>query len=288
MNHPLNVDSTKVYLIGHGYAPVFRVTDGRGKVVYDQATPFLPADQSTYLSEGVVKAPDAKPQQLGFAGVFLPTAVDVNGQLQSAFPAAYEPAVSMIPYAGNLGLNSGVAQSVYQLNTGAMHRLATPAQVLAPGQSMKLPDGAGTLTFTGYKQWISIQVTYDPGQVPALISGIVALIGLVLSFLVRRRRIFVRAYRGDSGRTVVDVGGLARSDVGGGFEAEFAELAADLKLAHDGADSGTDRPTDGAAPGEAGPRAAPAGDDDSQPAPVTVTTPGHGDHDSSPRSEETE
>jgi cytochrome c biogenesis protein len=236
VNHPLNVDSTKVYLIGHGYAPVFRVTDGRGKVVYDQATPFLPADQSTYLSEGVVKAPDAKPRQLGFAGVFLPTAVDVNGQLESAFPAPYEPAVSMIPYSGNLGLNSGVPQSVYQLNTTGMHRIAAPAQVLTVGQSMRLPDGAGTLTFTGYKQWASLQVTYDPGQGPALISAIAALIGLVLSFLVRRRRIFVRACRGDHGRTVVDVGGLARSDVGGGFEAEFAELAAGLTSVHHGTD----------------------------------------------------
>ena len=232
VNHPLNVDSTKVYLIGHGYAPVFRVTDGRGKVVYDQATPFLPADQSTYLSEGVVKAPDAKPQQLGFAGVFLPTAVDVNGQLESAFPAPYQPAVSMIPYSGNLGLNSGVPQSVYQLNTTAMQRIAVPAQVLTAGQSMKLPGGEGTLTYLGYKQWATIQVTYDPGQLPALISGIVALAGLVLSFLVRRRRIFVRAHRGDSGRTVVDVGGLARSDVGGGFEAEFNELAAALQSVH--------------------------------------------------------
>ena len=75
-------------------------------------------------------------------------------------------------------------------------------------------------------------MTYDPGQLPALISGIVALAGLVLSFLVRRRRIFVRAHRGDSGRTVVDVGGLARSDVGGGFEAEFNELAAALQSVH--------------------------------------------------------
>ncbi len=232
VNHPLNVDSTKVYLIGHGYAPVFRVTDGRGKVVYDQATPFLSAEQSTYLSEGVVKAPDAKPQQLGFAGVFLPTAVDVNGQLESAFPAPYQPAVSMIPYSGNLGLNSGVPQSVYQLNTTAMHRVAVPAQVLTAGQSMKLRGGEGTLTYLGYKQWASIQVTYDPGQLPALISGIVALAGLVLSFLVRRRRIFVRAHPGDSGRTVVDVGGLARSDVGGGFEAEFNELAAALRSVH--------------------------------------------------------
>ena len=48
----------------------------------------------------MVKAPDAQPEQLGFAGVFLPTAVDVNGQLQSASPAALEPAVSMVAYAG--------------------------------------------------------------------------------------------------------------------------------------------------------------------------------------------
>jgi cytochrome c biogenesis protein len=229
VNHPLHVDSTKVYLIGHGYAPVFKVTDGKGKVVYDQATPFLPADQATYMSEGVVKVPDAQPEQLGFAGVFLPTAVDVNGQLQSAFPAAFAPAVSMLAYRGNLGLNSGVPQSVYQLNTTGMQRLATSAQVLTRGQSMKLPNGQGTLTFTGYKQWVSLQVTYDPGQGPALISGIVALGGLVLSFLVRRRRIFVRAYGDEVGRTTVDVAGLARSDVGGGFEAEFAELSRDLR-----------------------------------------------------------
>ncbi|HLH57683.1 MAG TPA: cytochrome c biogenesis protein ResB, partial [Streptosporangiaceae bacterium] len=186
VNHPLNVDSTKVYLIGHGYAPIFKVTDGRGQVVYDQATPFLPADQSTYLSEGVVKAPDAQPRQLGFAGVFLPTVVDVGGQLQSAFPAPLNPAVSMIAYSGNLGLNSGTPQSVYQLDTAGMHKLPGKQQVLTQGQSMKLPDGAGTLTYAGYRQWISVQVTYDPGQVPALICGVVALLGLLLSFLVRR------------------------------------------------------------------------------------------------------
>jgi cytochrome c biogenesis protein len=229
VNHPLHVDGTKLYLIGHGYAPVFKVTDGQGKVVYDQATPFLPADQQTYLSEGVVKAPDAKPEQLGFAGVFLPTAVDVNGQLQSAFPAALEPAVSMIAYRGNLGLNSGVAQSVYQLDTTGMQKVATSSQVLTAGQSMKLPNGEGNLTFVGYKQWVSLQVTYDPGQVPALISAIVALAGLLLSFLVRRRRIFVRTYADQAGHTTVDVAGLARSDVGGGFEGEFAELSRDLR-----------------------------------------------------------
>ncbi|HEY6310589.1 MAG TPA: cytochrome c biogenesis protein ResB, partial [Streptosporangiaceae bacterium] len=39
VNRPLSVDGAKVYLIGHGYAPVFKVTDARGQVVYDQPTP---------------------------------------------------------------------------------------------------------------------------------------------------------------------------------------------------------------------------------------------------------
>jgi cytochrome c biogenesis protein len=30
VNHPLTVDGARVFLIGHGYAPVFRVTDGTG------------------------------------------------------------------------------------------------------------------------------------------------------------------------------------------------------------------------------------------------------------------
>ena len=41
VNRPVAVDGAKVYLIGHGYAPVFKVTDTHGKVVYDQATPFV-------------------------------------------------------------------------------------------------------------------------------------------------------------------------------------------------------------------------------------------------------
>jgi cytochrome c biogenesis protein len=146
------------------------------------------------------------------------------------FPAANNPAVSLIAYSGNLGMNSGVAQSVYQLSTSGMHRLSSKPIVLTAGQSEKLAGG-GTISFTGYRQWASLQVTHDPGQLPALISAAAALIGLLLSFLVRRRRVFVRTYAGESGATVVEVGGLARTDVGGGFDAEFAELAADLQAA---------------------------------------------------------
>jgi cytochrome c biogenesis protein len=229
VNHPLVVDGVRVFMIGHGYAPVFKVTDGTGKVVFNQPVPFIASNTATYLSEGVIKVPNARPQQLGFIGVFLPTAVDVGGQLQSAFPAAINPAVSLVSYAGNLRLASGVPQSVYQLNTSAMQRLAVSPRPLAPGQSIKLPHGDGTLTFTGYTQYITLAITYDPGQLPALICAMAALAGLLLSFFVRRRRIFVRASATDAGTTMVHVGGLARSDAGGGFDTEFTELTEQLE-----------------------------------------------------------
>ena len=251
VNHPLNVDGAKVYMIGHGYAPVFRITDGHGQVAFEGAVPFLPAGDSGFTSEGVVKVPDARPQQLGFAGVFLPTAVDNAGRLSSAFPAPTSPAVSLVSYAGNLGLDSGTPQSVYQLDTSGLRQLAIAPRPLFVGQSMKLPDGAGTVTFTGLRQWISVQVTYDPGRFPALVSAVTAILGLLLSFLVRRRRVFVRvrpagtadaptgggpvdetdsgaASAGGHGGCEVEFGGLARSDVAGGFEEEYAALAAAL------------------------------------------------------------
>jgi cytochrome c biogenesis protein len=234
INQPLNVDSVKVYLIGHGYAPEFTVKDASGKVVYDEATPFIPANTGTFESDGVIKVPDASPTQLGFIGVFVPTAVSVNGVLESAFPGPELPAVSLIAYEGNLGENSGIPQSVYQLDTTAMSKVTAKPFLLQPGQSFTLPGGQGTITFTGYKQWVSLAVTYDPGQVPALVCGILALAGLLLSFLVRRRRVFVRAQDAPEGSegSVVTVGGLARTDASGGFEDEFAELVAQLRAAH--------------------------------------------------------
>jgi cytochrome c biogenesis protein len=91
---------------------------------------------------------------------------------------------------------------------------------------------------------VSLAITHDPGQLPALICGIAALGGLLLSFMVRRRRVFVRARangaaNGATGdvpgdvRSTVQIGGLARTDASGGFEAEFASLAAELRSAHD-------------------------------------------------------
>jgi cytochrome c biogenesis protein len=255
VNHPLRVDGVRVYLIGHGYAPIFQVTDGKGAVVFNGPVPFIPVSPSTMLSDGVIKVPDADPAQLGFAGVFVPTAVDIGGRIESAWPAALSPRVSLVAYAGNLGMNSGTPQSVYNLDTRNLHKLQVPPQALAPGQSLQLPNGYGKITFVGYRQWISLAITYDPGQVPALFSAIAALAGLILSFLIRRRRLFVRATAGPDGSTIVDLGGLARSDAAGGYETEFAELARELC-----ADQGGSAFDQGA-----GPPGAPAAADQAEP-----------------------
>jgi cytochrome c biogenesis protein len=233
INDPLSVDSLKIYLIGHGYAPEFKVTGANGQVAYDEATPFIPANTGTFESDGVVKVPGAVPgRDLGFIGVFVPTAISTGGTLQSIFPAADNPAVSLVGYTGNLGMNSGVPQSVYQLDTAGMTKISVSPHLLQPGQTWKLPGGKGSIAFVGVKQWVSLAITYDPGQVPALASGILALAGLLLSFFVRRRRIFVRAVPPPSGTgSVLTVGGLTRSDSGGGFEEEFAELSAEIAAA---------------------------------------------------------
>jgi cytochrome c biogenesis protein len=229
INDPLSVDSLKVYLIGHGYAPEFKVTGANGQVAYEEATPFIPASTSTFLSDGVVKVPGAS---LGFMGVFVPTAISVGGQLESIFPSADNPAVSLVGYSGNLGMNSGIPQSVYQLDTTGMTKISASPRLLLPGQTWKLPGGKGSIQFVAVKQWVSLAITYDPGQVPALVCGILALAGLLLSFFVRRRRVFVRAVPAASGTgSVVTVGGLTRSDAGGGFEEEFAELSAEIAAA---------------------------------------------------------
>ena len=139
--------------------------------------------------------------------------------------------MSLVSYAGNLGMNSGPSQSVYQLDTASMHKLAIAPRPLAPGQSMKLPNGMGTLTFTGYRQWISLAITYDPGQLPALFAAIAALAGLLVSFLVRRRRVFVRAAPVAGGGATIEFGGLARTESSSDFGAEFEGLSKDLSAA---------------------------------------------------------
>jgi cytochrome c biogenesis protein len=83
---------------------------------------------------------------------------------------------------------------------------------MRPGESWALPQGHGTVTFDGFKQWASFTVAHDPGQGWALMSAIAAITGLALSLLVRRRRVWVKVSTSAQGDTVVEVAGMTRSE----------------------------------------------------------------------------
>ncbi|MBO0827555.1 MAG: cytochrome c biogenesis protein ResB [Streptosporangiales bacterium] len=225
VNEPLSVGGTRVYLLGHGYSPEITVRDAKGRVVTSGAVPFVAQDTSTYTSQGVVKAPAANPQ-LGFQMFFLPTFAMSRQGPTSAFPAPLDPVILMVAYQGDLGMDGGAAQSVYTLDTSHMKQIRLPqkSQLLRPGDKVNLPGGRGSVEFTGIKQYVTLQVNHDPGKSLALGSAIVAIGALLLSLFVRRRRVWVRANGTDDGRTVVEFGGLARSDGAGGFDGEFADL----------------------------------------------------------------
>ena len=84
---------------------------------------------------------------------------------------------------------------------------------LTQGQTYTLPGGQGSITFDGLERFAGISIRSDPGKELTLVSSLVALLGLILSLTIRRRRVFVRvAPAADEGRTVVSIGGLAKDD----------------------------------------------------------------------------
>lgn len=194
-NHPLNVDGTKVFMTGNGYAPVVTVRDSRGEIVYEGPTVFLPVDAS-YTSDGVIKAPGARPRDLAFEGFLLPTAAVNESGPYSAFPDLLDPRLVLTAYTGDLGLDSGVPQSVYALDkTGLrqVRRQGRPvAQALRLGQTLELPQGKGSVTFNDVRRFANFQIARDPGKEVSLVAAIMLLVGLTVSLTVRRRRIWIR------------------------------------------------------------------------------------------------
>ncbi|MGZ5405118.1 MAG: cytochrome c biogenesis protein ResB [Nocardioides sp.] len=236
VNHPLSIGDTDVFLIGHGYAPVITVRDGNGDVAYSGPTIFLPEDQS-FQSIGVIKAAGARPEQIGLEGWFYPTYAftDETGPF-SVYGKADNPAISMQVYAGDLGLESGEAQSVYALDKsgtelvtrqdGSMFRVD-----LALGDTVTLPDGLGTVEFERLERWNKIQLSQTPGKWIALSGVVLALLGLLGSLFIRPRRAWVRArtVRDEDGEgTLVEVAVLDRAG-GDDVSVVLAELVAALQ-----------------------------------------------------------
>jgi cytochrome c biogenesis protein len=234
VNHPLGIGGEKIYLISHGYAPVVTVRDGQGNVAFTGPVPFLPQD-SNLTSTGVIKAPDAlgkngKADQLGFQGTFSPSfAINAVQGPHSVFPTLIAPVLAVTAYHGDLGGDSGLPQNVYQLDTQHLQQYRDSkgqplADLLTMGKTMKLPDG-GSLTLDGVKTWASFTVSHQSGNMLALVSGVCAILGLMGSLFIQRRRIWIRAVGGDDSGTLVELGGLGRSE-----SARIADELGDIAL----------------------------------------------------------
>ncbi len=233
VNHPLKIGGTEVFLIGHGYAPIISVRDGNGDLAYSGPTIFLP-ENAGFRSFGVVKAPDARPTQIGLEGLFFPTYLNVDGDPVNVMGDLRNPTLSLQAYTGDLGMDDGVGGSVYSLDKSDATLVTNPDGSmfrvdLQPGMTVDLPNGVGSVTFEGVDQWTRLQISRTPGMHLTLGGVVAALIGLLLSLFIRPRRVWVRASRSADGEsTDVGVAGLDRSTAGD-VATEVAAVVAGLR-----------------------------------------------------------
>ncbi|WP_378734285.1 cytochrome c biogenesis protein ResB [Nocardia brasiliensis] len=245
VNHPLRVAGDRIYLQGHGFAPKFTVTFPNGQT-RTESIQWRPDDAMTFLSSGVLRIDppggmyatdeERRKNQIAIEGLFAPTALFHGTLMTSAYPAMNDPAVAVDIYRGDTGLDTGKPQSLFALDPEQVKqgRLSKEARVnLRPGESTSLPNGT-KVTFDGAEEFVNLQVSHDPAQQWVLISAVTMMAGLLVSLLVKRRRIWVRVYpdedrAGTLGvrRTVVEMGGLARTDQAG-WGSEFDRLRARL------------------------------------------------------------
>ena len=245
VNHPLRVGGDRVYLQGHGYAPSFTVRFPNGQS-RTSTVQWRPDNPQTLLSSGVARidppagsypsAEERRNHEIAIQGLLAPTEQLDGALLSSRFPALNAPAVAVDIYRGDTGLDTGRPQSLFNLDPRLIEqgRLIKEKRVnLRVGQEVLLDQGpaAGTVVrFDGAVPFVNLQVSHDPGQIWVLVFAITMMGGLLVSLLVRRRRVWVRltpasaATESDApARVNVELGGLARTD-NSGWGDEFERL----------------------------------------------------------------
>ncbi len=232
VNSPVSIGGTEVYLLGNGYAPEITVRDPDGDAVYTSAVPFLPQD-ANLTSRGTIKVPDGLAEQVGMLGFFYPDPLPlVDGTFTSFSPNdSGESLVTLFVYTGDLGLDEGVGVNAYSLDITGLTQVAggdadVKALQLSPGQVVELPDGLGTIEYSGLKRYISVDVHHDGTQPFVLTFAILVLGGLLVSLFIPRRRVWIKAVT-DADGTRLEYAGLAR-----GEDPTLAASVADLALRH--------------------------------------------------------
>jgi cytochrome c biogenesis protein len=218
VNSPLTFGTTRVYLQANGYSPIVTVRDSLGNVAFQGPVTFLPQD-GNLQSIGAIKVPDATPP-VGFVSNFVPTYERTrNMGAISIYPELLKPRLLFSIWSGDLGLDSGIPQSVYRIDTSKMKNLGLGSV----GLGETFAYNGGTITLESVEPWINLQFVDDRGKGFALVGGVFAVLGLLSSLYGRRRRIWVRVTGSQ-----VEVAGLAKNNAPG-LEAEIAELVESVK-----------------------------------------------------------
>jgi cytochrome c biogenesis protein len=140
-----------------------------------------------------------------------------------------DPAVAVDIYKGDTGLDTGIPQSIFSLDQEMINqgRLVKQDRVnLRPGESTTLTDGTN-IRFNGAKEFANLQVGYDPAQLWVLVFAITMMTGLLVSLVIKRRRVWFRVLPAETGRSSVEMGGLARTDHAG-WGPEFETLRTEI------------------------------------------------------------
>ena len=229
VNYPLEAPGANIFLTGNGYAPVLTFRDSDGNISFSGPVVYLPQD-ANYTSLGVIKVPDAHPEQFGVISFFYPTAAELKtGALTSGYPAPVDPLLSMNVYVGNLGLDNGIPSNVFELSVHGLKQVAggksgTKPITLELGNSAELPNGLGTVTWDGLKRFASLDIDYNPMQIWILMFTVFAFFGLFISLLTPRRRIFARKTA-----TGFELAGMSKND-DPKLLGLLEEIAGDLKV----------------------------------------------------------
>jgi cytochrome c biogenesis protein len=221
VNHPLEIDGGKIYLQGNGYAPALTFTDADGNIAFSGAVPFLPQD-TNYTSTGVIKVPDVTSgPQVGLVATLYPTAAQAaDGTVSSVNPQAVNPVMLLSAYTGDLGLDTGIPQNVYQLDqtelTPVLGDDGLPLVIdIVPGQTITLPDGLGTVRWDSLPRFVALDLRADPSLPWVLGTSLAALLGISVSLFAPRRRLWLvmtqnpGMTRGDGETTLVEAAALA-------------------------------------------------------------------------------
>lgn len=264
VNHPLTIGSTSVFLIGHGYAPIITLRDARGHVLVSGPTIFETLD-GTFHSQGALLASSALPEPYAISCDFFPVLgtngiSSVTGDLTSHgiypggtghwknLPTLRGDGAALSCFAwegknGSLGrttafaVDSSSTTKVTDKGGRAFNLvLAKSASTLSGTvlhNTVKLPDGLGSITFEGIAQWTQLQVSMQPGRKIALGGVSLALFGLMGSLFIRPRRVWVRATP-TAGGTLVEIASLDRT--GGGDTAAYVTALKDKLAMKEGQD----------------------------------------------------